>query len=159
MNEFKIIQNTADSALSFFYFADGYFQGTKKKDGCILPLFMPVLPLIYHEKTRQVLSKVNKRTKTGFVNILKHERFIPVRLQHKMEAMADQSISALNVSLSAGLITYNKEKKIFLPYPAVNITPSRIEKNKEIYQAASILGYFFSVNPIEHICLSLNISF
>jgi hypothetical protein len=159
MNEFKIIQNTANSALAYYYFTNGYFEGTKKKDGCILPLFMPVLPIIYHEKTRHALAAVQKKTKAGFTNLLKNERYIPVRLQYKMEVMADQSIAALNVALSSQLLTYNADKKIFLPYPAVNIVPSSLEKNKEIYQAATVLGYYFSVNSVEHICTSLNISF
>jgi hypothetical protein len=159
MNEFLIIQNNALGSLALHAFCKTYYNAKDKTEGPSLSLLMPVLPLVFNKRSCDALSAIKKVTRQRFFSILSEHREIPVGLQHRMELMADQTFEALNVAFKKKLLHFNPENSQIVPASRVTTPAFTYHDNQNILIAARVLGNWFSIYPVEQLCISLNIHF
>ncbi|HOY20477.1 MAG TPA: DUF6521 family protein [Haliscomenobacter sp.] len=155
--EHDIIQNIGIGALALHEFTNRYFKEEKSLKGPSLALAMPVLPLLFHEKTLEQILKRNY--KGGFFKLTTEYRGLPAGLQKRMESMAEQTFKSLNLAYQSKILTYNKELNEILP---IDFKVEKQQYNQEIQsiiRGADRLGFWFATLPFEQICINLKIKF
>ncbi|HEY5592773.1 MAG TPA: three component ABC system middle component [Paludibacter sp.] len=155
--EHDIIQNIGIGALALHKFTNTYFIEKKNLKGPDLALLMPVLPLLFHEKSLDNIFK--KRFEGGFFSAINAYREIPAGLQQRMEDMSEQTFKSLNLAYQSKLLTYNKELNEILPIEIKVKTEHYNSEIKKIISGADRLGYWFASLPFEQICIMLKIKF
>lgn len=160
MHEFKIVQNTALGAMAIQAFAREYARQSSGGTGPILPLFMPVLPIVFNERACLVLWEVKRITNTRFLNTLSDYRDLPAGLQSRMVDMSDQTFKSLNFAFAMNLIAYDQESNRVTAVKYLKKLPKLYySDNQMIIHGAKVLGSWFAYYSIEEICVSLNIYF
>ncbi|WAC12413.1 three component ABC system middle component [Dyadobacter pollutisoli] len=155
--EHDIIQNVGLSALVLHKFVKTYSATTDARSGPDLAIVMPVLPLLYHQKTLDSIHR--KRFEGGFFNAIGDYREIPAGLQQRMEDMAHQTFMALNLACQSDIIVYDRVSNELLP-SNIPVTSSRYNNEiKGILSGADRLGYWFSTLPFEQVCIMLKLTF
>jgi len=155
--EHDIIQNIGIGALALHKFTNAYFIEKKNLKGPSLAIVMPVLPLLFHEKSLDNIY--SKRFEGGFFNAINGYREIPAGLQQRMEDMSEQTFKSLNLAYQSKLLTYNKELNEILPIETKVKTDHYNAEIKKIISGADRLGFWFGALPFEQICIMLKIKF
>lgn len=155
--EHDIIQNIGIGALALHKFTSNYFIEKNNLKGPSLALVMPVLPLLFHEKSLDNIFK--KRFEGGFFSAINGYREMPAGLQQRMEDMSEQTFKSLNLAYQSKLLTYNKELNEILPIDTKVKTEQYNREIRKIISGADRLGYWFAALPFEQICIMLKIKF
>ncbi|HRI47711.1 MAG TPA: DUF6521 family protein [Ignavibacteriaceae bacterium] len=155
--EQDIIQNIGIGALALHKYVQSYYSAKQKLRGTNLNIVMPVLPIVFHQKT---LDSIYKRGfDGGMYNALSQFRDLPAGLQERMQNMSKQTFESLNLGFASRLITYDKCLNEILPL----VDKVKIEHYnsdiKNIIKAADRLGYWFASMSFEQICIMLKINF
>lgn len=160
MDEFSIIQNNVIGALAIHSFVKEYYKQKEELAGVLLPFVMPVLPLVFNNRSCKNLVEVKRITQSRFLTTLSDYRDIPAGLQQRMEDMFDQTMQSINLALSLNLISLNTETGEFFPVKYLRNMPQlSYGHNQDILYAAKVLGAWFAGFTVEEICISLNITF
>ena len=155
--EHDIIQNIGIGALALHQFTVKYFEEKKNLQGPSLPLVMPILPIIFHEKSLEEVARRNY--KGGFFKLTTEYRELPAGLQKRMESMSEQTFKSLNLAFQSKILTYNKELNEILPIGSKIENQQYSEEIQKILHGADRLGYWFATLPFEQVCLNLKIKF
>ena len=154
ISEYDIIQNSALGALSLGVFCKAFFDEQNKEHGPMLPLTMPVLPIVFNEKSVALIRRRN--ISGGLFATLADDKSIFVGLQQRMEAMYEQTMSAAGLAFASGLIGYDAETTELIP---VKVTPQVYNEYSPILATSKRLGIWFAALGFEQICTLLNIRF
>jgi len=129
----------------------------RRQAGPPLPYLLPVLPMVMHEET--VTNIYRRHFDGGLLLAIAEDRTLTLELQERMEAMMPQTMRALNVAFSAGLLSYREDAgQIWAESRHLPNLP-RSEEIKPLIAAATRLGYWFSTISIEQLCSYLRIRF
>lgn len=155
--EFDIVQNNLLGSLALWTFAKEFYERKQKKDGPPLPFALPILPLVFNQ--RAVQSIATKQFEGGLFRAVAEDRAIPVGLQDRMEAMADQTFQSLNRAFSAGLLRY--DSATFQLIPVRTSSPHQIidDELKAIMATSKRLGIWFADLSLEQIFILLDVRF
>ncbi|MGN6264487.1 MAG: three component ABC system middle component [Ginsengibacter sp.] len=160
MHEFLIVQNHALGALAIQSFTKEFYKHTGNRHGPTLPLIMPLLPIVFNEKSSKCFAKIKRITQERFLNTLSDHRDLSVGLQSRMVNMSEQTFKSLNLAFSLNLVAYQPLSGEIIPVKYLKKQPKLIYgDNQEIIQAARVVGNWFASYTIEQICISLNIVF
>lgn len=160
MYEFQIIQNYALGGLAIQSFAKGYGRNSENNLGPTIPFVMPILPMIFNEKTSQTLSLIKRNTNSRFLSTVADHRDLFVGLQKRMVDMSDQTLKTLNFAFALNLIRYDQDSSRITASKYLKKTPKiQYRDNQMIIYSARILGSWFAQYSIEEICIALNIYF
>lgn len=155
--EAELVQNPALGALALWAFTAKFYGQTRRTRGPALPLALPVLPMVWHEET--VESIYNRHFDGGLLLALADDRTLTLDLQARMEAMASQSLRALNLGFATNLLTYDRATGELRPKRMTPpVRPPEPEVRKMIL-AAERLGHWFCNINLDQLCSYLRIQF
>lgn len=155
--EFDIVQNNLLGSIALWIFSKEYYERKQKKEGPPLPFALPVLPLVFNQ--RAVQSIATKRFEGGLFRAVAEDRAIPVGLQSRMEAMADQTFQSLSMAFSAGLLRYDSSTAQLIPVRTSSPHQIIDDELKAIMAAAKRLGIWFADLSLEQIVILLDVRF
>jgi hypothetical protein len=155
--EHDIIQNIGIGALALHQFTIKYFEEKENLQGPSLALAMPILPILFHEKSLDEVAKRNY--KGGFFKLTTEYRELPAGLQKRMESMSEQTFKSLNLAYQSKILTYNKVLNEILPTERKVQKQHYGEEIQTIFRGADRLGFWFATLPFEQICINLKIKF
>lgn len=155
--EAELVQNPALGALVLWAFTAEFYGQTQRARGPALPLALPILPMVLHEET--VESIYNRHFDGGLMLALADNRTLTLDLQERMEAMAQQTMRALNLGFATNLLTYDRGTGELRPKRMTPpVRPAQAEVRKMI-SAAERLGYWFCKINLDQLCSYLHIRF
>ncbi|MCC9658304.1 three component ABC system middle component [Rhodopirellula halodulae] len=159
--EFKLVQNEVFGATILWNAVSECFQSQKKVRGMPLPLCMLVLPICYHLKTAESISKC--QLSSGIYMALSKDPTIPAGLQDRMIDMADQTFEAIRVGANVGLISLDRTTTSIDLVPKRKTKPGEfkfdLDQTKNIERTAKRLGRWFGELPLPTICSLLRVGF
>jgi len=155
--EAELVQNPALGALTLWAFTAEFFGQSGRQRGPTLPLTLPVLPMVLHEETVECIH--NRHFDGGLFLALADNRTLTLDLQERMEAMAPQTMRALNLAFATNLLTYARQSGELRPKRLTPpIRPQQVEI-RHLLATAERLGYWFCTINVEQICSYLRIRF
>lgn len=157
LSEFEIVQNNALGGLALWSFTNGFYLENGNRNGPILPLTMLVLPMVFHEKTVNVMY--NRKHVGGLYRSIEDDRTIVAGLQERMELMIDQTFKSLNMAFASGLLDYIKDNSEIIPIRRSDPIGINVEETKRLISVSKKIGRWFSEMSIDEICVSLKVRF
>ena len=155
--EAELVQNPALGALALWAFTAEFFAQTKRQHGPTMPLALPVLPMVLHEETVECIH--NRHFDGGLFLALADNRTLTLDLQERMEAMAPQTMQALNLAFATNLLSFDRETGELRPKRLTAPVRPQQSEVRDILAASQRLGYWFCTINIEQICSYLRIRF
>lgn len=155
--EYEIIQNDAVGAVLLWAFANEFDRATEQSRGCVLPLLLPVLPICFHEASVQQLGTRNFRG--GLFRAVSESSEVATGLQYRMERMVSQTLNAVFVAVSSGLLDYDSGAGVIRP--SRRTLPAELDTSaySDLVAAARRLGRWFAELPTEQVCIALQVRF
>lgn len=154
LDEYDIMHNSTIGAIALWSFTLEFYNSTKRERGPNLPLLMLVLPMVLHKQT--ALSIYKRKMAGGLYRTLSEDKVILAGLQHRIQAMSDQTFKALNIAFASQLLYYNQSYAEVIPIELIPIKTSNMEI-KRITAAAKRLGHWFSDLDLLQINALLNL--
>lgn len=164
MNEFDreiyLVQNPAIGAVILWRFAYGYYTAGNDFKQVPFPLMFIILPIIFREDLRNVISSTNKSS--GLQKI--SEKLFKNKNSDLFFSIQDASIGYRSLTLSAISLAMSK-KLITLSYKTALITPNQIITNKihksseDLWISAEKLGIWCSSLSLQEIGALLKVRF
>lgn len=155
--EAELVQNSALGAVILWAFTNEFCDQQRRVAGPPLAYLLPVLPMVMHEDT--VTSIYRRHFDGGLLLALAEDRTLTLELQERMEAMAPQTMKALNVAFGAGLLTYRHDTGQIWSERRSIPGISKSEEVKPLIASAERLGYWFSTIRMDQLCSYLRIRF
>lgn len=150
----EIIQNDGIAAVVLWAFVNEYC--VYKPEGTNILWLMPLLPLAFHKDT--VDSICNRHFDGGILLSLTQDRTLTLGLQERMEAMATQTLAALNVALASRLVALDKSRRNVISLRRT--PPFACGPNiKPLIATAERLGYWLGNSPEDMVVSLLKIRF
>lgn len=148
LNSFDIVQNVALSAIILHKFSYSYWIQDKSTNPK-LKYFFPILPLIYHAQSLEMVNKSN-----ALYTLLNKYPELASGLNHRINKMTSQTFDGLNLAFNKGLLTIYIEKN-----EIVNLQKP-IQKNynveiRNMIRGANKLGRWFAKVPIKELQIML----
>lgn len=145
----EIIQNDGMAAVVLWAFVNEYC--IYKPEGASILWLMPLLPMVFHKDS--VDSICARHFDGGILLALTQDRTLTLGLQERMEAMATQTLAALNVALASNLVALDKSRHNVISLrrtPPFTCGPNI----KPLIATAERLGYWVG-NATEAMVMSL----
>jgi hypothetical protein len=155
--EASLVQNPALGATMLWSFVNRFFDQTREKQGPLVFLAFPILPMVFHEETVQALSK--RRFAGGFHLGLTENRTLTVELQERMESFSRQTLESLNIAFASALITFDKRTGELHPIRRTHPFEIRAKELGDMDRLARRLGFWFATTPLDQLCTLLRIRF
>jgi hypothetical protein len=138
--EAEIVQNSALGGVLIWAFVLEFYGQSKQSRGPSIPLALLVLPMSLHQETVEAL---HARNYDGGLDLaLAENRVLTVDLQERMQAMAPQTMRALDVAFATGLITYDREKGELVPVRKTDPFRDASQELRHMLYTATRLGYW-----------------
>ncbi|PVX82410.1 three component ABC system middle component [Paraburkholderia unamae] len=157
LDEIDAIQNPGLGAALIWRAVCGYYSSSNKADGCPAVLAFLVLPVIFNEDLREVVTKTFKSS-----GIRKFEsKFVKqidllFSIQERAEAMRDLSRRSLALSLSTGLLTLSTEAAQLWPRSTA-FTRALPAEVLDLASAAEKLGMWAQQTSLRELSYSLRL--
>lgn len=116
LNEVQAMQNSALGAALIWRFACGYAPRNKAHNGVPLPLAFVVLPVVFHERTRDAVSST--RLSSGarkFEEKFNDRGDVLFALNNRAIEMRSLSLRSVRHALASGLITLVSDQGMLWP--------------------------------------------
>lgn len=156
--EQKVVQNTGLAAEAIWHAVNEAYLGKRKTDGVPFPLAFLVLPLTFHQRTAEALSKKNQSG--AIYKALAEDREITVGLQARMQAMAPRTLQALSIGFHSGLLALDQgPQRQLLPVRKTAPVSHVTDEVKTVVAAAKRVGFAFAEMTTEQLSTHLNIRF
>jgi hypothetical protein len=146
--EAEIVQNSALSAVLIWAFALE-FNGQTKGVGPSIPITLLVLPMALHKETVKALHRRNYEG--GLDLALSENRLLTVDLHERVQAMAGQTMRALDLAFATRLLNYDREASQIIPLRKTDPFREVSPELRYMLQTATRLGYWLSTINIERI--------
>lgn len=153
VSEYEIIQNNALGSIILWNFVNGYYN--KAQTGPIIPLLMTILPLVFHKKIRETLSR--KHLHGGLFRAISEDRTLLIGLQQRIEDMSSQTFQSLNIGFASGLIDYNQNNKQIIPKSKTLPFKTETKEIQDMQKTAKKLGVWFATTNIEQLFILLRL--
>lgn len=144
----EIIQNDGIAAVVLWAFINEYCA--YKPVGPSILWLMPLLPMVFHKDT--VDSICTRHFDGGILLAFSQDRTLSLGLQERMEAMATQTLVALNVALASGLVAFDNKHHVI----SMRRTPPFTygANIKPLISTAERIGYWLG-NSTEDMAVSI----
>jgi hypothetical protein len=152
----NVIQNISIGAIVLWQYCRSYYDTTQKVEGSPLYLAMPILPIVFHEESTNLIYK--KNFDGGFYRVLTEKRDFPVGIQERMQSMSELTFQSLNLAFTSKLLIYEKGSNQIVPIRKTKPIMYNNELDKFL-KASDRLGYWFASIPLAQLCLNLKIHF
>ena len=156
--EQRVIQNTGLAAEALWHAVQEAHAAKGRAEGVPLPLAFLVLPLVYHQRTAEILAA---KTQSGALfKALSEDREIIVGLQARMQAMSNRTWQGLSIAFHTGLIQLDQDRdRQLLPGRRSAPVVHSSHEVKTVLNAAKRVGYAFAEMSIVQLSTHLNIRF
>ncbi|MGV0127803.1 three component ABC system middle component [Burkholderia gladioli] len=157
LDEIDAIQNPGLGAALIWRTVCGYYGSSNKTEGCPAVLAFLVLPVIFNEDLREVITKTFKSS-----GIRKFEsKFVKqidllFSIQERADAMRDLSRRSLALSLSTGLLTLSTESALLWPR-STTFTRALPSEVLTLASAAEKLGMWAQQTSLRELTYSLRL--
>ena len=153
MNPADIIQNDAIGAALISQSVQGFCENDKS--GMPLILSCCILPLVFH---RQSCRQINGRRGDGaFYRLVEETPRIAAGLEARAKLMMPQTLDALNLGMTSGIIRIQPESCCLLADSfKIPVKFSNNEVSQKM-RAANKLGNWFAVVGVAQVCAWLNL--
>jgi hypothetical protein len=156
--EQRIVQNEVLAAEVIWQAVQEAFEVGGRVDGVSFPLAFLILPLVFHQRTANVLS--NKTQPGAMYKALAEDPEITLGLQERMQSLSTRTLRSLAVAFDAKLIALDREgRQVIFPVrktpPVIHIT----SEVKTIMNAAKRVGQSLSEMTPSQLITHLNIRF
>lgn len=157
LDEIDAIQNPGLGAALIWRAVCGYYNSSNKADGCSAVLAFLVLPVVFNDDLRQVVTKTFKSSGIRkFESKFAKQVDLLFSIQERAEAMRDLSRRSLALSLSTGLLTLSTESALLWPRSTTFIRALPAEV-LELASAAEKLGTWAQQTSLRELSYSLRL--
>ena len=158
--EVYIVQNPAIGAAILWYFTCGYYDNDNEGRQVPFPLLFIVLPIIFREDLRDIISKTNKPSGLQKVSqkLFKTKQIdLLFSIQNSAEQYKEITLTAINIAVGANLINISNETALVMP---IQTKTSKMPKSSEkLLNLAEKLGIWCSVLSLHEISQMLKVRF
>lgn len=152
-----VVQNSVLGAEAIWQVAAECVRVTGRIKGVAFPLAFLILPICFHSRSSTCLS--SKAQPGALQKALMADRALPAGLQDRMEAHAERTLSALNLSLSAGLLSYDRQLGQFFTSRATPPVAHDSDELSTMFSAARRLGQAFAELEVPQVSALLQVRF
>ncbi|GFN28339.1 hypothetical protein ADE_40370 [Achromobacter denitrificans] len=157
VDEVDAIQNPGLGATLIWRTVCGYYKASGKANGCPLLLAFIVLPVIYNEDLRKVVSRTWPSSGIRkFESKFGKEVDLLFSIQDRAAAMRELSRRSLAIGLSTGLLTLAPEASLLWPR-STTFTKAVPLGVHEMTSAAEKLGAWAQQTSLRELCFSLRL--
>jgi hypothetical protein len=155
--EFATLQNLALGAIALRVFSEAFLESDEPHPGVEFPLILPVLPIVFHKES--VKSLASRQFAGGLFRAIAEDRTLPAGLQHRVEGMVHQTLTAFRAACAADLLRYDPQDAI------VQLGRRSIPQellggdNRPILMTARRLGRWFGDLPTQQLRILLELGF
>jgi hypothetical protein len=158
--EIYLVQNPAIGAAILWQFVCGYYYGTEENGQVPLPLLFVVLPIIFREDLRTVISGTNKQSGLQKVSekLFKNKRAdLFCSIHDAAEQYKEITLTAINIAANKGLIAVDvKTANVF---PLLKKGAKMPKSSEELLKLGDKLGVWCSVMTLHEISQLLKVRF
>lgn len=156
--EFSAVQNEALGAILLWEFCAAFEENKPSgAAGPTLPVFLPLLPLVFN--THVVAQLYKRRFNGGLFKAISSDRGLILGLQQRTKDMAKQTLECLDVAFASGLLAFDSNSAVITP--VMKELPESLDnpETKSMRAAAKRIGTWFAVLPFEQLTYLLGIRF
>lgn len=155
-----LIQNPAIGAVVLWRFVCGYYSAANEDKPVPFPLIFIVLPIIFREDLRNIISSTNK---SSVLQKLSEKLFynkksdLVYSLQNISKLYRELTLSSFNIAIRSKLISISCEKALVIP---IQTELCKMPKSSEIMcKSSEELGFWCSSLSLKEISLLLKVRF
>lgn len=156
--EVYLVQNPAIGAAILWSFVRGYYD--KESQQVPFPLLFIVLPIIFREDLRDVISSTNKTSGLQKVSeklFANKQADLLCSIQNSAEQYKELTLSSINIALSANLISISSKTALVMP---IQTETKKMPKSSEkLLKQSQKLGMWCSVLSLHEISILLKVRF
>ncbi|WP_321927888.1 three component ABC system middle component [Paraburkholderia guartelaensis] len=157
LDEIDAIQNPGLGAALIWRSVCGFYGSSNKTEGCPAVIAFLVLPVIFNEDLREVVTKTFKSSGIRkFESKFDKQIDLLFSIQERAEAMRDLSRRSLALSLSTGLLTLSTDSALLWPR-SMTFTRALPTEVLELASAAEKLGMWAQQTSLRELSYSLRL--
>ncbi|MCL2681624.1 MAG: DUF6521 family protein [Streptococcaceae bacterium] len=158
--EVYLVQNPAIGAAILWRFVCGYYDSDNESRQVPFPLLFVVLPIIFREDLRDVISSTNKPSGLQKVSeklFASKQADLFCGIQNTAEQYKETTLSAINIAVGANLISVSGKTALVIP---IQTKTTRMPKSCEkLLKQAEKLGLWCSSLSLHEISTLLKVRF
>lgn len=156
--EVYLVQNPAIGAAILWRFVCGYYNSESQQ--VPFPLLFVVLPIIFREDLREVISSTNKTSGLQKVSeklFANKQTDLLCSIQNTAEQYKETTLSAINIALFTNLISISSKTALVMPLQTG--TKKMPKSSEKLLKQSEKLGVWCSTLSLHEISILLKVRF